>query len=238
LNFSVLDGWWVEGFKMDNGWSIGGGEEYTDLAYQDQVEGRAIYDVLEQEIIPTFYNRGDDGIPREWVRRMKRAIRTVVPEFNTNRMVQEYVEKSYWPSAQRHAALDADNSRAAIGLAEWRRKLQRAWPNVKVEAIETGDGDLHRVGAEFVVSAKINLAGLSADDVSVQLYHGRVDAVGEMSRATALPMAAAEGHGNAVIYRCKVPCRSSGQYGYAVRVLPKHSLLPHPYEPGLVTWGA
>jgi starch phosphorylase len=238
LNFSVLDGWWVEGFKQDNGWAIGAGEEYSDLAYQDQVEGRAIYDVLEQEIIPTFYSRGTDGVPREWVRRMKRNIRTIVPVFNTNRMVQEYVEKSYWPSAQRHGELEADQARTAIGLAEWRRKLARAWPNVRVESIETANGDLLRVGGEFAVTVRVNLAGLNPDDVSVELYHGRVDALGEMSRASATPMSPVDGKSHPMVYRGVVPCRSSGQYGYAVRILPRSPMLPTPYEPGLVTWGA
>jgi starch phosphorylase len=238
LNFSVLDGWWVEGFKHDNGWAIGAGEEYADLAYQDQVEGRAIYDVLEQEIIPTFFNRGDDGVPREWVRRMKRNIRSIVPEFNTNRMVKEYVEKSYWPSAERHELLEKDKSRAAIDLAEWRRKVMSAWPNVRVESVEASNGDLLRVGGEFTVTAKISLGGLSSNDVTVELYHGRVDNVGAMTRASAMPMTPADGKGNPATYRVMVPCRSSGQYGYAVRVLPKHVTLPNPYETGLVTWGA
>ncbi len=101
LNLSVLDGWWVEGYAQDNGWAIGAGEEYTDLPYQDDVESRAIYDLLEQEIVPLFYTRSSDGLPRGWVNVIKRSMSTVCPFFNTNRMVQEYVEKSYYPSAQR-----------------------------------------------------------------------------------------------------------------------------------------
>ena len=90
-------------------WAIGAGEEYADLNYQDQVESRAIYDLLEEELVPTYYTRGSDGVPREWVKRMKRSINTNVPLFNTNRMVQEYVEVGYWPSAGRHLRLTADH---------------------------------------------------------------------------------------------------------------------------------
>src|SRR5213079_2144731 len=97
INLSVLDGWWVEGYQQDNGWAIGAGEEYTDLHYQDEVESRAIYDLLEQEIVPLFYTRSSDGLPRGWLKMMKRSISTICPVFNTNRMVQEYVEKCYWP---------------------------------------------------------------------------------------------------------------------------------------------
>src|SRR5207253_9777008 len=100
INLSVLDGWWVEGYAQDNGWAIGAGEEYTDLHYQDEVESRAIYDLLEQEIVPLYYNRSTDGLPRGWLKVMKRSIATISPFFNTNRMVQDYVEKAYCPSWQ------------------------------------------------------------------------------------------------------------------------------------------
>src|SRR5262249_42929525 len=128
LNLSVLDGWWVEGYNQDNGWAIGAGEEYTDLHYQDEVESRAIFDLLEQEIVPQFYQRSTDGLPRAWLRMMKRSMSTVCPYFNTNRMVQEYMEKCYWPSTERFALLAADNLKKAQGLAQWRRGLMRGWP--------------------------------------------------------------------------------------------------------------
>jgi len=98
INLSILDGWWVEGYAQNNGWAIGAGEEYTDLTYQDDVESRAIYDLLEQEIVPLFYTRSSDGLPRGWLRVMKQSMGTVCPVFNTNRMVQEYIEKCYRPS--------------------------------------------------------------------------------------------------------------------------------------------
>ena len=123
LNLSILDGWWVEGYAQDNGWAIGAGEEYTDLTYQDDVESRAIYDLLEQEIVPLFYTRTSDGHPRGWLKMMKRSIASICPYFNTNRMVQEYVEKCYWPSAQRYAMLAADNLKRAAQLAQWRKRL-------------------------------------------------------------------------------------------------------------------
>src|SRR5439155_9798364 len=136
LNLSVLDGWWVEGYQQDNGWAIGAGEEYGDLTYQDQVESRAIYDLIEQEIVPTFYARGSDGVPRDWLKQMKRSISTNVPFFNTNRMVQQYVEVGYWPSAERYLRLAADGLRRAGELAAWRKRLFQGWGQVRVEAVE------------------------------------------------------------------------------------------------------
>ena len=110
INLSVLDGWWCEAFAGDNGWAIGAGEEYSDLTYQDDVESRAIYDLLEQEIVPLFYTRSSDGLPRGWIKVMKRAMSTVCPVFNTSRMVQEYMEKCYGPSAERYERLTGRSS--------------------------------------------------------------------------------------------------------------------------------
>jgi starch phosphorylase len=240
LNLSVLDGWWVEGYQQDNGWAIGAGEEYTDLGYQDQVESRAIYDLLEQEIVPMFYTRGGDGVPREWLRRMKRSISTNVPFFNTNRMVQQYVEICYWPSAQRYLRLAADNLKRAGELAAWRRRLQQGWPLVRVEAVEAdGGAETMRVGSELKVQAQVKLGPLAPDDVQVQLFHGVLDSFGDIARPHTAPMAT-DGvhHSSSYSYAGAIACTASGQYGFAVRVLPKHADLPHAFEPGLVCWGA
>jgi starch phosphorylase len=239
LNLSVLDGWWVEGYQQDNGWAIGAGEEYSDLNYQDQVESRAIYDLLEQELVPTFYNRGSDGVPREWLKRMKRSISTNVPFFNTNRMVQQYVETCYWPSAERHLRLVADGLRRAGGLAVWRRRLGQGWGQVRVESVETqGNTDALRVGSELRVRARVNLGALSPDDVQVQLVHGVLDAFGEIARPHTVAMSTnGQPLGPACEFTGAIDCVASGQYGFAVRVLPKHDDLGNPFEPGLVTWG-
>jgi starch phosphorylase len=239
LNLSVLDGWWVEGYQQDNGWAIGAGEEYTDLDYQDQVESRAIYDLLEQEIVPMFYTRGGDGVPREWLRRVKRTISTNVPFFNTNRMVQQYVEVCYWPSAQRYLRLAADDLRRAGELAAWRRILQQAWGQVRVEAAEPeGSTDTMRVGSELKVRARVSLGPLSTDDVQVQLVHGVLDSFGEIAHPHSVPMMPnGAPHGAKYEFTGAIDCTASGQYGFAVRVLPQHPDLPHPFEPGLVCWG-
>ncbi|HEX4609723.1 MAG TPA: alpha-glucan family phosphorylase, partial [Urbifossiella sp.] len=239
LNLSILDGWWVEGYDGDNGWAIGAGEEYTDLGYQDDVESRALYDLIEQDIVRLFYTRGADGLPRGWVRRMKRSIMTCVPVFNTNRMVEEYAERCYLPSHRRHAKLGLDHLSAAKALAGWRRRVGGAWGQVRVEGVEAPGGDTHRVGGAFPVKVRVNLGAFSPDDVEVQLCYGVLDALGEIAdpRAMALLPDGASRNGSALAFAGKVPCHASGQFGFSVRVLPKHPDLPHLFEPGLVTWG-
>jgi starch phosphorylase len=238
INLSVLDGWWVEGYAQNNGWAIGAGEEYTDLTYQDDVESRAIYDLLEQEIVPLFYTRSSDGVPRGWLRVMKQSMATVCPVFNTNRMVQEYMEKCYAPSADRFSGLVQDNLQKAGGLARWRQKIFRGWSQVRVEQVEANGADPMHVGAQLEVRARVNLGGLAPDEVEVQLFHGHVDNLGEIPHPGTVRMSHNGAHqGNTWVFQGTIPFRSSGQHGFAVRVLPRHPDLPNPFEPGLVCWG-
>ncbi len=238
LNLSILDGWWVEGYAQGNGWAIGAGEEYSDLTYQDDVESRAIYDLLEQEIVPLFYNRSSDGLPRGWLKLMKHSMSTTCPVFNTNRMLQEYIEKCYWPSAQRFGTLAHDNLARARELAQWRRRLAQCWPQIHIEAVEANGADPMHVGAQLEVKARVNLGSLSPEDVEVQLFHGLVDSFGDIAHPGTVPMSpngARDGH--VLTFKGHIPCRSSGQHGFAVRILPKHGNLANPFEPGLVCWG-
>ena len=238
LNLSILDGWWCEGYTGDNGWAIGAGEEYTDLAYQDDVESRAIYDLLEQEIVPLFYTRTTEGLPRGWLKVMKRAMSTVCPVFNTSRMVQEYVEKCYGPSTERFERLTRGHLQKAASLAQWRRKLTRDWGQVRVEQIQADGTETMQVGAQLEVQAQVKLGGLSPDEVEVQLFHGLVDNLGDIPEpATASMSHNGAPQGDSWLFRGKIPCRASGQYGFAVRVLPRNADLANSFEPGLVCWG-
>lgn len=239
INMSVLDGWWCEGYAGDNGWAIGSGEEYSDLAYQDDVESRAMYDLLEKEIVPLFYERGSDNLPRGWVARMKRSMMTVCPVFNTNRMVQDYAERFYIPSAQRYLELTENQLAGGIELAHWLRKLRASWDQIQVEGVEVADTHSIEVGDHLKVVARIRLGALTPEDVNVELYHGSVDAMGTIAAAQAVSMAG-NGKNNApgvFSFTGQIPCRTSGQHGYAVRVLPRHRLLPRAFEPGLIRWG-
>ncbi|HLW65181.1 MAG TPA: alpha-glucan family phosphorylase [Gemmataceae bacterium] len=245
LNLSVLDGWWVEGYQGDNGFAIGAGEEYSESAtsYQDDVESRALYDLLEKEIVPLYYARGSDGLPRGWLKMMKRSISTLTPVFNTNRMLEEYMRKSYWPSKERYAELSANDLKLAAELAQWRRRVLQNWGQVRVEAVDRQGVDTMKVGDDIMVTAHVHLGPLTPSDVEVQLFHGQLDSLGDISEPQTVSMGVAVGpepsaNGEASqIFRGRIPCRSSGQFGFCVRVLPKHRNLPHAFEPGLVTWG-
>ena len=240
LNLSILDGWWCEAFGGDNCWAIGAGEEYTegDRTYQDDIESRTMYDLLEQEIVPMYYNRSSDGLPRGWINYMKQSIKTVCPVFNTNRQVEEYTKICYVPSAIRYAELTSDNLKSAASLSNWRRKLLRDWSQVRVDHVEADGKDAMHVGAEFEVAARINLGTLSPDDVEVQLFHGIIDNAGEIPLPATLAMSTnGAASGAHWVYKGKIRCHSSGHYGFTVRVLPRHANLGNPFEPGVICWG-
>ncbi len=239
LNLSILDGWWDEACTGENGFAIGKGEEYSDGAYQDDVESRSMYDLIEHDLVPRFYQRGTDGLPRAWLRMMKASIRTLAPVFNTGRMVAEYVTEAYAPSALRYGALIGDGMRNARVLAEWRHNVQRSWGHIRIEDVQPrGAHDPLAIGGKFEVVVRVALGDLNPKDVEVQLYHGLLDNAGNIPRAETLPMTT-NGHpdGKVWIYTGLVPCQTTGHHGFAVRVLPAHPHLPHPFEPGLVLWG-
>jgi starch phosphorylase len=177
-------------------------------------------------------------LPREWIRRIKRSIMSLVPVFNTNRMVEQYTERCYIPSNRREAKLSANRLQAARELADWRRRVRSNWEQVKVESVEAPTNELMRVGTSFPVRVRVNLGPFKPEDVEVQLCHGVLDAMGEIAEPKAMAMAAdGEVGGRSVLFTGEVPCRSSGQFGFSVRVLPRHANLPHLFEPGLVKWG-
>jgi len=240
LNLSILDGWWCEGYSGDNGWAIGAGEEYSDAdrTYQDDIESRNLYDLIEQEIVPLYYNRSSDGLPRGWINYMKHSIKTCCPVFNTHRMVEDYTRKCYVPSASRYLQLTGDDLKSAADLSQWRRKLFREWGHIKIENVEADEKEAMRVGAEFEVKARISLGSLTPEDVEVQLFHGIIDNADNIPEPNTAQMATNGEHaGASYLFKGKIRCKSSGHYGFAVRVLPKHAHLGNPFEPGLVCWG-
>lgn len=238
LNLSILDGWWDEAYQPEVGWAIGQGELYDDRSYQDQVESEALYDVLERDVVPLFYDRGPDGLPRRWIARMKASTAALCHFFNTHRMVQEYTERFYLPAAARSESLISDGMVQAEALAAWRARVQAAWPQVRIVTVDSAPITELHVGETVQVRSRVRLSNLTPDDVVVELYLGRVDASGAISEAITAPMTPLEAN-EAGIYEFESPpvhCRTSGLHGYTVRVVPCHAALPTKFLPGLIVW--
>jgi starch phosphorylase len=238
LNLSELDGWWAEAYKPELGWAIGSGEEYNDPEYQDKVESQALYDVLEQEIVPAFYDRGKDGLPRAWIERMKVCIAELSPRFTMNRMVKEYAERFYVPASRRFAELTSDSMRRAAGLSDWLGRVRGAWEKVSVEQVEAERDQDHPVGSELRVRSIISLGSLAPGDVTVQLYYGRVGSEGRILQGRTREMNFADsGSNGASLYVGAIPCDESGRHAFAIQILPTHPDLAGRYETNLIRWG-
>lgn len=238
LNLSILDGWWDEAYQPQVGWAIGKGETYDDLDYQDEVEAAALYALLERDVAPMFYEQGYDGLPRRWLAFMKANMSQLCAEFNAHRMVQAYTIRFYLPAAARNRQLAADNGLRASQLAAWKARIQENWPSVRVESVDAGQPNTLHVGEEIHVQVRVFLGALTVDDVTVELYLGRLNASGTFVDAIATPMSPVGSDGNGIfLFEARaVSCRLSGRHGYTVRVLPHHTDLKTPFLPGLVTW--
>ena len=236
LNVSVLDGWWCEGHALDTGWAIGSGEVYDDPEEQDKIECEVLFNLLEQEIIPLFYERDKGGLPREWIAMMKSSIRKLGAGFNTHRMVQEYAETCYLPAHRAGARLKENGFAGATALSAWRARIMAGWSAL---SIRVEDGRMEKeipMGASVGVAVRANLGTLSAEDVSVEIYHGPLDAAGEIRDGQAVPARHDGRDGDGDVFRAEIPCRVTGRYGYTARILPRHPDLVNPFTPLLLTW--
>ncbi|HXX14134.1 MAG TPA: alpha-glucan family phosphorylase [Candidatus Eremiobacteraceae bacterium] len=242
LNVSTLDGWWEEAWQMgldsgtEVGWAIGKGESYQDPGYQDQVEAEALYQLLEKEIVPAFYDRRADNLPRKWIDRMKASIIGLCPEFNMQRMVMQYTNGYYVAVHRRHTALQADNAARARNLAAWRARVEAAWPRLQIKSV-SNEADEFNLGNEIAISAVVFLNSLTPDDVLVQILSGRVDAHGEIKSPEITPMQfrAEEGKG-CFRFQGSLHTAKSGFFGFALRILPRHPDAVTPFIPNLITW--
>ncbi|MCL2329924.1 MAG: alpha-glucan family phosphorylase [Phycisphaerae bacterium] len=239
LNLSILDGWWPEGYDGTNGWAIGDRRIYGNQDYQDFMESESIYDLLEKEVIPRFYDRGSDGLPRRWISMMKSSMRTCCPLFSAHRMVREYTEKFYLPAAQRWSQFVAQGYKVTKDVANWRQKLQDKWDEVNVETVDAQIPDEPQVGQQLPVAAEVRLGSISPDEVSVELFYGPLDPRGVITTGSSMPLNCEGPNGSPGLYKYSgsLPCEFSGQYGYALRIVPRHPNMAARYNVGLVRWG-
>ena len=237
LNCSILDGWWAEMFDGENGWAISSAESYTNLERRDQVEADNLFELLERQIVPLFYDRFEGRVPRRWVRRVKASLRSLGPRVIASRMVKDYVETMYEPIAQRADALSASHYARARSVAAWRQRVLAAWSDIHVDALE-GDLSEADLGSTRRVEASVALGALSADDVAVELLHGPVGANDEVVNATieSLSLAGLEDTPGHYRYTGQFTCGKAGRYGFTVRVIPHHPDVPKPAEMGCIAW--
>jgi len=243
LNLSILDGWWDEAYtdyKSNGpriGWAIGSGEPNADADYQNDVDAGAIYDILERDVIPTFYDRKSDGLPYRWISMMKSSIGNLCRSFNTHRMVREYTERFYLNADEQHRKMTSDSGARAASLADAICRIRKAWPEVDVKIPDSEVPREVQSGKAVHFQAMVKTGSLSREDICVELCTGLLNADIGICDPIIVPLTPAGKKGDWHIYEAMVtPSCNSGRHGYTVRVLPYNKDLVNKFLPNLICW--
>ena len=236
LNVSILDGWWCEGYSEDRGWRIGNGEEYEDHGYQDAVESQALYNVLENEVIPCFYDRKKGNLPIYWLQKMKASMKMAMESFCSLRMVSDYEKRYYIPSAKRWDVLLAESAEKAKKKAAQSSRLRTLWENIEIKTPLRNTSGPYRVSDSFQVTSEVNLGEFRPDEVDVELYYGHLESLEKLSASRIESMTVIEEKGDGkYLYGCNLICDISGRFGFTVRVTPAGDARVKSM-PRLITW--
>jgi glycogen phosphorylase len=239
LNCSVLDGWWDEMFDGNNGWQIASAESYGDLQRRDEVEANSLFEILERQVVPLYYDRGGDRFPRQWVARIKDSLSSLGPRVQASRMVRDYVRQMYEPMAKKAEALSAKDYARAKALAAWKARVHAAWEHVSLASLDIDSTALVTdLGATRHATAEVYLGGLEPTEVAVELLHGPVVAGDEMSdwQAVRMELTGAGPNAGSTVWEGSFVCDTAGRHGFTARVLPSHPDLAVPVEMGCVAW--
>ena len=237
LNLSVLDGWFDEAYEYSGGWPIGTREPYAED--QDGMHASDIYSKLENEIVPLYYENREQGVPVEWVRRMKQSLAAITPRFSSGRMVAEYMYELYEPAHKLWERISRDDFREARRKSEWEANLTAAWS--RVHFVGFGDSPAKQVlsGSPVPLRTEIDLAGLQPSDVRVEAVVGPIDSNGQLQDIHTVPLSAVGQNGNAFIFANEYVVQQTGLVGYSLRISPNHfdNPLTRPCN-ALLKWGS
>ncbi|MDO9547466.1 MAG: alpha-glucan family phosphorylase [Candidatus Marinimicrobia bacterium] len=237
INFSTLDGWWDEIYSPGIGWAIGNREMYEDNAYWDEQEAMKLYNILEKEIIPTFYYRDKDGLPRDWIHRMKNSIASICPVYNTNRMLSDYTNTMYFSAAERSQKMRMNSFTLSKELAQWKKHMRDNWKSIRFLKVETSSTKELSVKNSLELKTEIFLDSINPHDVELQIFYGKIDSIGGISEGSFVSMDLDSEMGtNKFKYKGTLNNWQSGLNGFTIRIIPRHQDLGNPFEDGLIHW--
>ena len=239
MQFSVLDGWWVEGYKEGAGWMLPMERTYADQNHQNELDAEMIYRTIEEEIVPLYYNRDKDGMPHGWIKSMKSCIADIASNFTTNRMLTDYEERFYNPLYTRHREVIKSDYLLAREIAAWKRKVSAGWDKVKV--LGTKQADMSKqpmvVGGKYRFEATLDINGLQPEDIGVELLlASQIESGRDVKIAKKVDLEVVSVNGSEVVYAVDALMEQTGSYDAALRVYPKNSKLPHRMDFALVKW--
>ncbi len=241
INFSVLDGWWPEGYNGRNGWVIGRDVDYSDHTQQDMEDSLSFYDALENEIVPLYYSTDNGGIPTEWVKMSKESLRSVLTKFSTHTMIWNYTTNYYVPGMKRSIRYSENQFGALFNFTRWINRQKRNWKHIRIKLGQNGElNDDRRIlgaGESKEVSVKVHMNRLKAEELRVELILERQDAIHGHRHMEIYPMGLIGQCGeNEFEYRARVKAKSDGSYRFNCRVIPTHPDMFSPHETRLIKW--
>jgi starch phosphorylase len=231
LNLSVLDGWWAEAYDGYNGWAITPQVDVPDDDDRDRLEAEQLLDLLEHEIIPTYFLLDNTGFPAAWISRSKHSMKTTLPRFSANRMMREYVSNYYLPAAEKGRRLISDSAVHAVELTAWKRRVRERWADVKARRVGETPSAVH-TGDSLELAVAVTCGGLEPEHIAVECAEWPATHASRPSASHRLPLV--EGDGDQAVYRLSLPLNENGIFRYRLRVFPYHELLAHPLEMGIM----
>ena len=240
LNLSVLDGWWDEAYASTNGWAIGNGEEYKDRHYQDDVESKAIYSILENDIVPLFYSRDSYGLPREWIKMMKNGFKSIASFYNTQRMVKEYNDTFYKPALENFSKFSSKSYAQSKQFIQWKNQMEKDFNNIGIKTIQYDPNLEYKINESVHLKATLQLGNIKPEDINVSVYYGNLSGIQTLENSniqrldTITPV---DGSNPAeYIYSGSLKCTRTGDFAFKLRITPQHPDMANPYELNLVKW--
>ncbi|MHB2149711.1 alpha-glucan family phosphorylase [Calditrichota bacterium LG25] len=238
INLSIMDGWWPEAFNGKNGWAIGDDIEFADPERQDQHDSQSLYELLEKEVVPNFYDRDENGVPLRWVKMAKESLKTIIHQFSTHRMVWEYIEKYYVPGMKQATKLSRNQFSLLKEHVRWLKNISAKWPTIHFSVLSNGaENRIFSAGEERDIHVVVHLDGLKPEEVTVELVLERQDALqrSQNMETVALPLEKNLGQGQ-YQYGKKVRAKTDGAYRFSCRVLPRNENLLHKHDTRLIKW--
>ena len=239
MQFSVLDGWWVEGYKEGAGWALPMERTFTDQHFQDELDAEMIYNTIEEQIAPKYYARGTDNIPHEWIASIKKCVADIASNFTTNRMLIDYEERFYNKLAARKREMSADSYRMAREIAAWKRKVSAAWDKVRAVDVQRVkiDKEAVYVGEKYHFSVTVDIANLRPEDIGVEMVLARQIIGGQSVNVTrTIQLEKTRIDGSLVTYALDYTPDEAGTFDVALRIYPSNPNLPHRMDFALVKW--
>ena len=237
VNLSVLDGWWVEGYREGAGWALKQERTYQNQGYQDQLDAATIYNMLENEIVPLYYDKDKKGISKDWVKVIKNSIATIAPHYTMKRQLDDYYSKFYNKLAERSAKVNANDYQMAKDIAQWKENVAERWDGIKVVSSDT---TVLNTGAEtgksYTITYAIDEQGLN-DAIGLELVVLNNDQnTSDRQIHKVTPFELVKKEGNIYTFECKIEANQAGAYKTCVRMFPKNDLLPHRQDFCYIKW--